>query len=64
MGRLERHLDLDLIARLAAGMRHQPKPTTRQKPVREAATYRAAWRNAVRVERAGMLALKRKGVQP
>ena len=48
MGRLERHLDLDLIARLAAGNKHAPKPVKRVKEPRPADDYRCARRNAAR----------------
>lgn len=64
MGGLERHLDLDLIRRLRAGIRHPSKPAKRVKPIRAAATYRAARRNTVRAARARLLDLKRTGVQP
>lgn len=49
MGHLERKLDLDLIARVKAGI---PKPIgntiKRQRKPRAASTYRAARRNAMR----------------
>jgi hypothetical protein len=45
MGRLERHLDLDLIARMEAGNVFEPKPVKRQKPPRKADSYRGARRN-------------------
>jgi hypothetical protein len=48
MGRLERHLDLDLIARVEAGIRHEPKPIKKVKPPRPASDYRGARRNAQR----------------
>jgi len=52
IGRLRRHLDLDLIARIEAGTVFQPEPIKRIKPPRAAATYRAARRNALKSERA------------
>jgi hypothetical protein len=48
MGRLERHLDLDLIARLRSGVKHEPKGLRQQKPPRRAETYRGARRNAAK----------------
>lgn len=48
MGRLERHLDIDLIAKIENGWKpqHEVKPMTRQKEPRRADTYRSARRNA------------------
>jgi hypothetical protein len=51
MGRLERHLDLDLLARVKAGTIRASKPVKRQKLLRLADTYRAARRNALRDNR-------------
>lgn len=45
IGRLIRHLDLDLIARIEAGTVFQPKPMKRMKPPRKAESYRGARRN-------------------
>jgi hypothetical protein len=53
MGRLERQLDLDLLARLKAGIKHPPKPLKRAKPPRPWWTYRAAWRNLHRRDARG-----------
>lgn len=47
MGKLERKLDLDLIARLEAGIKFDPKEITRQKPPRRSDSYRSARRNDV-----------------
>lgn len=49
MGRLERHLDRDLLAKLKRGWKpnKDPEPLQRQKPPRAAETYRGARRNAV-----------------
>lgn len=45
--RLERHLDQDLIGRMARGWKphSEAMPIKRQKPPRHASTYRAARRN-------------------
>lgn len=48
MGRLERKLDLDLIARMEAGGRPKQQTKTRKNKPRKAETYRAARRNAMR----------------
>lgn len=46
MGRLERRLDLELIARIQAGIKHAPKPIKHVKPPRPWWSYRAFWANA------------------
>ena len=48
IGRLRRHLDEDLIARVQAGTVFKPKPLKHLKPPRAASTYRAARRNALK----------------
>lgn len=48
MGRLERHLDTELTARVRAGVRHPPTPATRQRQPRSALTYRSARRAQAR----------------
>jgi hypothetical protein len=52
MGRLERKLDADLIARIENGWtpHAQTKPLKKQKPPRRRPTYRAARRNDARGE--------------
>jgi hypothetical protein len=45
MGRLERHLDLDLIARLRSGVKHEPKGLRQQKSPRAGSSYRGVQRN-------------------
>lgn len=48
--RLERHLDLDLIAKIKNGWKPSDAiaPLRRQKPPRSVWTYRGYWRNAHR----------------
>lgn len=48
MGRYERKLDHELIARMANGWRvwREVKPLKRQKPPRPCWTYRSFWREA------------------
>jgi len=50
MGRLERHLDEDLIDRMDAGWSPSQRttPAKKAKPAREASSYRAARRNAAK----------------
>lgn len=48
MGRLERRLDLGLIARLKAGIKFEAKPVKRVRAPKPAEDYRAARRNAAR----------------
>ena len=50
MGRLERHLDTDLIARIQRGWRPKDDVASmkRQKPPRALSDYRGARRNAAR----------------
>lgn len=50
MGRFERKLDRDLIARIEGGWKpnNDPKPIKRIKPPRPEWTYRGYWRNAWR----------------
>ncbi len=45
IGRLRRHLDLDAIARVKAGIKHAPKALKRVADPRPASDYRAARRN-------------------
>lgn len=44
MGRLERHLDLEVIERMRSGKKGAPQPIKRVKPPRAASTYRGARR--------------------
>lgn len=55
MGRLERHLDQDLIARLKAGIRFAPEPIRHKKQPRSGASYRSAIRNAIKMRRRAYL---------
>jgi hypothetical protein len=48
MGRLERHLDLDLIARVQAGIKVRPEPLKRVIAPKPGDDYRAARRNDAR----------------
>lgn len=48
MGRMERHLDLDAIARVKAGIKFKPEPVKRRKRSRPSFTYRGNWRNICR----------------
>lgn len=45
IGRLRKNLDIGLINRLKAGIKHPPKPIKHKKVPRAARTYRAARRN-------------------
>lgn len=51
MGRLERKLDIDLIAKIESGWKpgSMAEPLKRQKPVRQAATYRGARRQMAKI---------------
>lgn len=74
MGRLERHLDLDLIARVKAGnagRRAEPEPAKRVKPHRPASDYRGArrakckqehgiWKGRVKIKRGAYWSLSGK----
>lgn len=53
MGRLERHLDLDLITKIKGGWKPSDTvlPLKRVKPIRSANSYRGARRNAARLWR-------------
>lgn len=50
MGRLERKLDIDLIAKIENGWKPHliPEPVKRQKPIRTADSYRGTRRNSFR----------------
>ena len=50
MGRLERKLDIDLIAKIENGWKphSNPEPVKRLKPIRTADSYRGARRNAAK----------------
>ena len=61
IGRLRRHLDLDLIARMRAGIKHKPQTVKHISDPRPAATYRCNRRLAVRARRTAELLAKRTG---